>query len=531
MHGTTSTPLDTPSHGHKALLSPSIEYRAESASYHSRFGDDHRIFADRVREGKNEANDKNARPAAGGASNLDGGLMGTGEVGHFGPGVRAKVSELIEAFIGTVPLSGIEGETVNMMEYGALNSRSGTLFRPAISALAKRAIAKEESDEEGKKEEGKEEDENKEEGSKIDTKQSYFQGRQHQSAFQVQDSKINVCVTHEDAPSTDFRAMTQMLETHHDSYLNAHWQARHVPCLTNTIFPSFAARPFVSRLAPPNTMHLGISLMDMHWTHTPNNVHVSRATTAQAELTAFLNSRANEFKKDGLLFMAYIARSDEPNRPSLGPDRLSSDPAMTDDENSTYSTSPMEKNSNNITNAQAFRAPKKDIWTTLSNVLAPCIQRLVSCYMLKSDVARHLLDLPMHPRTAKQTKAALKSVEDKWKLEWSCGLGHSDNASSASSLPNEPTPLRLAHPAWKAFESGCLSRVAFTEHMIQLFKNLYDSHFRDVLREKGRLSKGAADYLLDYLWDALFSRINDDTTSPNAKDIEIEICVYALRRL
>lgn len=515
MHGTTSTPLDTPSHGHKALLSPSIEYKAESGSYHSRFGDDHRGFTDRARETNNEVHDKFAQPAIGGAYNLDGGLMGIGEVGHFGPGVRAKVSEVIEAFIGTIPLSGMAGETVNMMEYGALNSRSGSLLRPAISSLAKRAMAKEENGEE--------------EGSKDNFDQSYFQGRQHRTAFQEPNSLINFCVTHEDAPSTDFRAMTQMLETHRDSYLNAHWQAKHSPCLTNTVFPSFAARPFASRLAPPNTMHLGISLMDMHWTHTPNNVHVSRATTAQAELTAFLNSRSNEFKKDGLLFMAYIARSDEPIRPSLGPNRLSSDPMMTDDDNSAYSISPIEKNAYNITNAQAFRTPKKDIWTTLSNTLAPCIQRLVSCGMLKSDVARHLLDLPMHPRTAKQTKAALKSVEDKWKLEWSCGLGQNDKEDSALSLANEPTPLRLVHPAWKAFDSGCLSRVPFTEHMIQLFKNLYECHFRNVLREKGRLSKGAVEFVLDSLWDALFSRIADDNSS-TAKDIEIEVCIYALRR-
>lgn len=521
IHGTTSTPLDTPSHGHKALLSPSIEYKVENGSLHSRYGDDQRGFADRAREAKNEVNDKSAKPAIGGPGNLDGGLMGIGEVGHFGPGVRAKVSEVIEAFIGTIPLSGIAGETVSMMEYGALNSRSGSVLRPAISALAKRAVAKEESEEEG----------SKEEGSKDDTKQNYFQGRQHPSALQAQESQINVCVTHEDAPSTDFRAMTQMLETHRDSYLNAHWQARHSPCLTNTIFPNFAARPFASRLAPPNTMHLGISLMDMHWTHTPNNAHISRATTAQAELTAFLNSRANEFKKDGLLFMAYIARGDEPIRPSLGPGRLSSDPAMTDDENSAYSSSPIDKNASNIANAQAFRAPKKDIWTTLSDTLAPCIQRQVSCGMLKSEVARHLLDLPMHPRTAKQTKATLKSVEDKWKLEWSCGLGQSDEAGSASNLPNEPTPLRLAHPAWKAFESGCLKRAPFTEHMIQLFKNLYECHFRNVLREKGRLSKGAAEFVLDSLWDALFSRINDDETASTVKDIEIEVCIYALRRL
>lgn len=521
--GATSTPVDTPSHGHKVLLSPSLGHQAETGSFHSRSGhgfDDHAGMHDA--SGFNKANAGKFAQFAAGNNNLAGGLMGIGEVGHFGPGVRAKVAQLIEAFIGTVPVTGEEGETINLIEYGTLNSRSGLLLRPAISALARRAhqeaaLSQEERD-------------------KQNVKFGYFDGwnvsdppsasRKANSGPQQQASRVSFCITHEDAPTSDFRPTMQMLESHHESYLDALWQSRHSPCLTNAIFPAYAARPFASRLAPPRTMHLGISLMDLHWTHTPVNSQVSRATTAQAELTAFLNARANEFKKNGLLVLAYIARSED----SPSPAALSSDPMTESEDASISSTSPSEQKERlqNVSDAK----PRKDIWTTLSNTLAPCIQRLVSCGMLKSDVARHLLELPMHPRTAKQTRAALKSVEESWKLEWSCGLGYDGPNSpklGEEGVPSEPLPLRLAHPAWKAYDSGCLSRNPFTEHMIQLFKNLYESHFRSVLREKGKLSKGAVEFVLDSLWDALFSRIVDQYPS-SIKDVEIEVCIYALRR-
>ena len=75
-----------------------------------------------------------------------------------------------------------------------------------------------------------------------------------------------------------------------------------------------------------------------------------------------------------------------------------------------------------------------------------------------------------------------------------------------------------------------LSRVAFAEHMIQLFKNLYESHFRAILREKGKLSKGACEFVLDSLWDVLQSRIDDQEPCPIA-ECELEVQIVALRRI
>lgn len=459
-----STPFDTPSHEYKATLSPDVGVPSSNDSRIGLHIDDYGRTPTDVRD-RSMANDARIGTVD---RNLTGGLMGVGDVGHFGPGVRAKVAAVLKALLDTLPITFEEGEVVNMTEYGSSKSRSALLFQPIISSLAHRSIC-------------------------HDVAEDDTSSR----------CKISFCVSHEDAPPSDFHSTMQLLDSHPQSYMEANWQARHKPCLQDVIFPSFSVRPFAARLAPPRTMHLGLSLMDMHWTHAPIPVSVNRSSAAQAELTAFLRARANEFKKDGLLMMAYIARSERKGGAYKG-------------------------DSSQAADREVIQAPQNDLWTTLSNVLAPCIQRLVSCGMLKSDVARRLLELPLIPRTAEQTCTSLNAVKEDWTLAWSCGLN--ECGTQNSDLPSEPNPLRLPHPAWKAYESGCLSRVAFTEHVIQLFKTLYEAHFRATLRERGRLSKGAVEFVLDSLWDALFSRIVDQQSAIVVHNVEIEVCVYALRR-
>lgn len=440
-----STPYGTPSHEHNATLSPIIGLDADLSSNDSNVGVRLESYGRTPTDVRNHAMASGAKMIMPDA-NVPGGLMGVGEVGHFGPGVRAKVTEVLKALAPTLPIAREDGGVVHMIEYGSSKSRSALLFQPVISMVAR-------------------------------------------SSSSQSPSTTSFCITHEDAPPSDFRSTMQLLDSHPESYMDANWQAKHSPSLQNAIFPSFTARPFGARTAPPNTMHLGLSLMDLHWSHAPVASSTSRAAAAESELTAFLRARANEFKKDGVLVMAYIARREQSRS----------------DETPT--------------------ANAKDIWATLSDVLAPCIQRLVSCGMLKSDLARCLLELPLNPRTASQTRASLSSVKEEWDLTWSYGL----EACGGERLPSEPDLLRLPHPAWKAYESRCLSRVAFTEHVIQLSKTLYETHFRATLRDKGRFSKGAVEFVLDSLWDALFSRIVDQP-SAIIQNVEIEVCLYALRR-
>ena len=65
--------------------------------------------------------------------------------------------------------------------------------------------------------------------------------------------------------------------------------------------------------------------------------------------------------------------------------------------------------------------------------------------------------------------------------------------------------------------------------MLNMFKVLYESHFRIILRERGKLSKGAVEYILDTLWDVLHSRIDDLVHSP-LFNFELEVQLMALRR-
>lgn len=462
--GLGSTPWGTPAGSYKAMLSPDLGSNIERRSYISCEGEGSKnalgMFV------KSEARDKvdKANEVANPPSKV---MMGLGGGGHFGPGVRAKIAEILTDLIEKVPVgvSSLDSETIQLVEYGCLNSRSVQLMQLLISSFA---------------------DKRNKQCHHLSTSHDTVveEGRGILDPVHYSSNALSFQVTHEDNSAADFRPVTQILDHYPESYLDSQWQDSHSPSLANSIFTSFAARPFASRIAPPKTFHAGISLMDLHWIHTPITSTISPAIQAQAELTAFLSARANEFQRGGLLVMAYIARSEELNQ-------------------------------------------QKDIWTTLSNTLAPCIQRLVSCSMVKSDVARHLLNLPMHPRSAQQTKSVLEGVDSFWKLEWSCGLGYEDVGSSG--LTSEPQTLRLPHPAWKAYNSGTLSRVPFTEHMIQLFKNLYESHFRNILREKGKLSKGAVEFVLDSLWDVLFSRIVDQNPSP-MKDVEVEVSIVALRR-
>ncbi|KAN0059716.1 hypothetical protein ACQY0O_008288 [Thecaphora frezii] len=558
----SSTYPETPSLGERALLSPDAHLHADGSNP---------LFqhASGARPGHGHPNKVRLQPndqaiggsAAQGPANAA--LMGLGAGGHFAPGVRAKVAEVLPRLIAGIPLTGDEGETVTIAEYGCLNTRSMQLMQPIISCFAEKAH----SNQSAKAPQGASPDEGGYFGTGElqvpSTRTALGSGSQNDAPC-----RIHFSIVHEDSPQADFRPVSQTLNTSSDSYLDPHWQATHEPSLQNAIFQSFVSRPFASRIVPPSTVHLGISLMDLHWSHTPRNPAVSQATSAHAELTAFLTARAHEVRKGGVFLMAYIARSEEGSKAPLlerprstiscVDSRLSgSDLSTSSEEGSTAvdlsepPLSPMsipdlkkERSRSNSTPTRPIvtsptgGASKRssDIWTTLTDTLAPCLQRLVSCGMLKSDVARHLLTLPMHPRTPRQTQNVLRSLKHLWSVEWSCGLEESlppaddQTPTESNLLRSEAEPLRLPHPAWKALQAGTLSRVAFAEHMIQLFKNLYEAHFRVILREKGRLSKGAVEFVLDSLWDVLQSRIDDQEPCPIAQ-CELEVQVVALRRL
>lgn len=569
---TASTQVDTPSLSGHAMLSPDVNPHVDTRGglFGGRGNNDGIAEDERIKRAKEALLRDEANGGSASYGN-NGGLMGSNVGGHFGPGIRAKVIEVLDPLIAAVPMTGQEGETLQLVEYGCLNSRSIPLMQLIVSKLVQRAHSRGPSL-------AAVAEENLSDGASSASNYGTpheERGTARHVHIDGEPSRVNFTVLHEDNTQADFRPIIQSLDSRSDSYLDATWQATHNPPLQNAVFPSFVGRPFASRVAPPETFHFGLSLMDLHWTHTPQNPAISLATSAHAELATFLKARAAEFKTGGILVVAFLARSDDERSPSVQRRQKATStiqPASQSHDNSPVNSlrqldaDQRERSSStppkpDLSGAYGGGKKSTDIWTTLTNSLAPCIQRLVSCGMLKSDVARHLLNLPLHPRTPRQTKSVLTSVRHLWNVEWSCGLGEGDKTGPSGSsptsatasnagtsgggsanaprrgsgprgkLPSEPQPLRIAHPAWKAFQAGTLSKVALAEHMIMLFKNLYETHFRSVLREKGKLSKGAVEFVLDSLWDVLSSRIDDSHPSNPMEEVEIEVTICALRKV
>lgn len=183
----------------------------------------------------------------------------------------------------------------------------------------------------------------------------------------------------------------------------------------------------------------------------------------------------------------------------------------------------------------------KDIWTILSNILSRAIQVLVSTDCIKPAIARQLLPLPIHPRTARQTKNVLSAMRHSWKLEWSCGLGELPSPTTPTvdqtfmnkldepplRLPVVEPTLVLAHPAWRGLEHNTISQASYGEQTLQLLRVFYESEMRNTLREVGKLSHGATEMLLSMIFDAAREKIDEEGPQP----LELEVAVVALRRV
>lgn len=97
----------------------------------------------------------------------------------------SQLAHVINDLIDGVPLFASD-EVVHVVEYGALNSRSSSLVPPIISHFATRHEA----------------------------------ARRALDLPITDDTSLSFQVTHADTLPSDFRQLTQQLETHSDSYLN-----------------------------------------------------------------------------------------------------------------------------------------------------------------------------------------------------------------------------------------------------------------------------------------------------------------------
>lgn len=421
-------------------------------------------------------------------------LMGT-TGGGFGPATRERVAELIADLIGGVPLTGAE-ETLQIVEYGALKSRSASLIPGIISDLAIR----------------------------------------HSAVRAPDAAPVAFQVTHTDDVSSDFRAISSALESHSDSYLNGAWQADHEPSLDGQVYSAFASRPFGARVMPPRSVSVGFSVMNLHWLSTDRKYRMAPATLAHGELMAFLGARASEFKTGGLLTLAFISRSEEntiargpsspagspagsvenhaaipPSSPTRRPSLVStnSDPPLVVKSAAAEAIRPMlrERSHSSPTNSPGGSARRRpDIFAVLSAILASAIQRLVSTNLLKPNVARQLLTLPVQPRTPRQAHAVLRAVGHSWAVERS-------------------EVIALAHPAWQGLRHDTVSPASYADHTLQLIKIFWEQEMRAVLKES-LLSRAAGEWVLECLWTVCKEKCEER----GPQELELEVQLVGLRR-
>ncbi|BGP16770.1 hypothetical protein JCM10213v2_004773 [Rhodosporidiobolus nylandii] len=331
---------------------------------------------------------------------------------------------------------------------------------------------------------------------------------EERSAASDPDALLSFQVLHADRPSSDFRALSAAAE---ETYLRSQLAK------DDRVFAAFAGRPFGAKVLPKGSVSVGFSAMSLHWPSMERKFRVAPATLAHGELMAFLSARATEFKPGGLLTLAYIARSEEAaasaSSPSSMPTTPSASPPLRDGRSgSVPSLAPgvgggaRPPASSSPPTSAGLPPRKKDIWAHMTSVLGKAIQRLVSTGLLKPQVARQLLALPLHPRTPLQTRACLRASAHSWD-------------TLHTSL------VTIPHPAWKGVEHGTVSPESWADHTIQLLKIFWEGEMRSILRE-ALGSRGACEWVLDCLWTVAKEKLEEAPPHP----LELEVQLVALRR-
>lgn len=157
-------------------------------------------------------------------------LMGNAAAGTYAARTRDALAELITEHLPGVPLAEHE-ETVHVVEYGALNSRSCVLVPPVIEHFATREAER----------------------------------NAGLTAAADPDEMLSFQVTHADKPTADFRCLASFLDADPESYLR---KSRADLNLDGRIFSTFAARPSGVKVLPKKSVSVGFSAMSLHWPST-----------------------------------------------------------------------------------------------------------------------------------------------------------------------------------------------------------------------------------------------------------------------
>lgn len=180
--------------------------------------------------------DDAARKSGGGGGNANE-LMSTVGGGHFATATRERLAQLIDEHVKDVPLDR-DDAVVQIVEYGAIHSKSAALVQPILSHFASRhrtLVA------------------------------SPPESLAPDTPYLDDDPELSFSILHTDKTGSDFRNLAQALDAPPSptgSYLHAD------PTLDGRVFSTFSARPFGSKVVPKGSVSVGFSAMSLHWPST-----------------------------------------------------------------------------------------------------------------------------------------------------------------------------------------------------------------------------------------------------------------------
>lgn len=204
------------------------------------------------------------------------------------------------------------------------------------------------------------------------------------------------------------------------------------------------------------------------FSHSPLHPSASLPAQIDSELHIFLFTRAREFKRSGLLVIAFPIGSgrsstSSPSSFSAGDFEASRSKSHVD-----LTSADLSSDGHRRVRADSLQdhytspspSPSRDVWQQVSRTLSTAVQRLVSIGSIKASIAHLLLEIPLWARSSAELGRTLagEDVMKNWDVVESCGLGDDEG------------PLRVHHPAYRALMNGTMSRGPYVEHCVQFIK-------------------------------------------------------------
>jgi hypothetical protein len=190
-------------------------------------------------------------------------LMGCAAGGGYAAMTHEKLTGLLDRHVSGVPFHpGDEDKTVQVVEYGALNSRSSLLVRPVLEHFAERELVALRAELTAQ---------HADDSPTAAAAAPGITRRTSESSNPELDELVSFQVTHVDRPTADFRCLADSLEHDPQSYLRPRPRRPSEPVsegdlqLEGRVFSAFAARPFGVKAVPRKSVSVGWSVMSLHW--------------------------------------------------------------------------------------------------------------------------------------------------------------------------------------------------------------------------------------------------------------------------